>query len=170
MIPVKLDMSGMDRFKKKTEELSGTHNYSLSELLPDKFIEEHTKYSTLQALADAGGITEPADINSEAFSQFVADNSKFSSYTEMLQAGYAEFVKTKVAVMTTEQIRHFLITNLIQSAPVRLKAASAIRQRETKVMDYAKCETSRPNMRTLYIRTLTCDLDLAGFWQTTLAT
>ena len=96
-MPVKLDMSGMDRFKKKTEELAGTHNYSLSELLPDKFIEEHTKYSTLQALADAGGINEPADINSEAFSEFVADNSKFSSYTEMLQAGYAEFVKRKLA-------------------------------------------------------------------------
>jgi hypothetical protein len=65
--------------------------------LPDKFVKAHTKYSTLQELVDAGGVNEPSDVNSEAFSEFIADNSDFSSYAEMLQAGYAEFVKRKLA-------------------------------------------------------------------------
>lgn len=93
---VRLDMSGMDDFRKRMQDLSGTHRYQLSEILPDSFIEAHTKFPTLQALADAGGVKEPSDVNGEAFSQFVADNSEFSSYTEMLQAGYAEFAKGKL--------------------------------------------------------------------------
>lgn len=95
-MPVKLDMSGFDNFKKKLQELSGTHNYQLSELLPDEFVVKHTKYPTLQALCDAGGVNEASDIKSDSFSQFVADHSEFSSYTEMLQAGYAELAKRKL--------------------------------------------------------------------------
>jgi hypothetical protein len=77
------------------QKLSGTHEYALSEILPDKFVKTHTKYPTLQELA--GGVNEPSDVSSEAFSQFIADNSDFSSYTEMLQTGYAEFAKRKLA-------------------------------------------------------------------------
>ena len=36
-MPVKLDMSGLEKFKKKVQELSGTHRIPLSELLPDNF-------------------------------------------------------------------------------------------------------------------------------------
>ena len=95
-MPVKLDISGLEKFRKKVRELSGTHNYKLSELLPDEFVAKHTGYPTLQALCDAGGVNEPSDINSDAFSRFVAEHSQFSSYTEMLQAGYAEFARRKL--------------------------------------------------------------------------
>ena len=97
-MPVKLDMSGLEKFKKKVQELSGTHQIPLSELLPDEFISQNTTSPTLQALVDAVNVNEPSDINSEAFSKFVADNSRFASYTEMLQAGYAEYAKRKLAL------------------------------------------------------------------------
>jgi len=95
-MPVKLDVSGLEKFKKKVQELSGTHRIPLPELLPDNFIAQHSEFPTLQALIDAGGVNEPSDINSEAFSDFVAKHSQFSSYTAMLQAGYAEYAKRKL--------------------------------------------------------------------------
>ena len=95
-MPVKLDISGLEKLKEKMQGLSGTHSIPLSELLPDEFMTRNTEFPNLQVMADAGGVNEPSDITSEAFSQFVSAHSRFSSYTEMLRAGYGEYAKRKL--------------------------------------------------------------------------
>jgi len=92
-MPVKVDMSGLDRFKNNLKKLSGEHIIPLTELLPDNFMTQYTDFPTLQAMVDAAGVNDPEEIKAEAFSQFVADHTRFDNWTEMLTKGYAEYAK-----------------------------------------------------------------------------
>ena len=92
-VSVKVDTSGMDRMRRNMQKLSGTHSVPLSELMPDTFMSSYTQFPTLKAMLEAGGIEDQEEIKGEAFSQFVAQNSQFGSWTEMLKKGYAEYAK-----------------------------------------------------------------------------
>ncbi len=92
-ITVKVNTSGMDRFKRNMKKLSGEHSVRLTELMPDNFMSKYTQFPTLQSMLDAAGIEDPADIKAELFSQFVAHHSQFAGWSEMLKKGYAEYAK-----------------------------------------------------------------------------
>jgi hypothetical protein len=83
----------MDRFKRNLSKLSGKHSVRFTELMPDSFMKKYTQFPNLQAMLDAGGIEEPAEINDEDFSQFVAEHSQFDGWREMLNKGFAEYAK-----------------------------------------------------------------------------
>lgn len=92
-ITVKVDRSGMDRFKRNMKKLSGEHSVPLTELMPDTFMRTYTQFSTLQAMLEAGRIQDPTEIKSEAFSQFVSEHSQFAGWDEMFRKGYVEYAK-----------------------------------------------------------------------------
>ena len=93
---VKLDMSGMDAFTKKLQDVAATQSVPLPELMPDEFMAKYTNYPNLQAMVDAGGVNAPEDFQSEAFSKFVSENSQFSGTEEMMQTAQAEYYKRKL--------------------------------------------------------------------------
>jgi hypothetical protein len=97
-IMVKLDMGGFDEFRKKLKKLEGKRDVPLSELMPDTFIRRNTKFQTLQAFLDAGGIEGQKDIGSQAFSKFIGTNSKFRNWDEMSQAAGTEWAKRQLGV------------------------------------------------------------------------
>jgi hypothetical protein len=92
-VTVKVNKSGIDRIKRNLQKLSGEHSVPMVELMTDTFMSRYTEFPNLQAMIDAGGIEDPVDINSEAFSQFVADHSQFAGWNEMLKKGFAEYAK-----------------------------------------------------------------------------
>jgi hypothetical protein len=92
-VSVKIDTSGMDRIRRNMQKLSGEHSVSFTELFPDTFMSSYTGFSNLKAMFDAGGIEDPEEIKSDAFSQFVAENSQFSSWDEMFRTAGVEYAK-----------------------------------------------------------------------------
>jgi hypothetical protein len=44
-------------------------------------------------MLEAGRIQDPAEIKSEAFSQFVSEHTEFAGWDEMFRKGYVEYAK-----------------------------------------------------------------------------
>lgn len=102
MTGFKFDTSDFDRkmgeLTKKAHELEKGENVRLVDLLSDDFIRRHSKFQSFQAMADAGGIKNPEEINSEQFSQFVSAQTKFGGYQEMVQQATSEYIKSKLGL------------------------------------------------------------------------
>jgi hypothetical protein len=96
IMPVKVDTSGLDDFMRKTREFASRSEFTLTELFSDGFISQKTDFKTLQEMVDAGGINKSEDLDSEAWSQFVADHSQFAGWDDMRFAAYAELYRQKV--------------------------------------------------------------------------
>jgi len=99
------EMKGLDKVQKEIEKLQkkvkkvgGKQNVKLTELLPDSFIKKQSNYNSLQSMIDSSPkeINSEKDLDSEEWNKFIKENSKFSSWEEMLHAGYAEWVKKKL--------------------------------------------------------------------------
>lgn len=91
-----LDTSGFDRLRKNLERVSGDNHVKLPDLMPDAFIRQHTNFQTLQAMLDAGGVEDAEGIDSDAFSQFIATNTRFEGWTDMCQFASGEWVKRQL--------------------------------------------------------------------------
>jgi hypothetical protein len=98
-----MEISGFDdlernlqRLQWKAEALDGTHDVPLPELMPDAFVRHHSRFDSLQALADASGIEEAEEIGGEKWNAFIAENTSFPDWTEMLKAATAERTARKL--------------------------------------------------------------------------
>ena len=95
---VKVDFSGLHKLQQNLKKLEGKQNVPLAQLMPDRFIRQHTNFQTLQAFLDAGGVENGEDIVSTAFSGFVAGNTRFRSWDEMAKAAGAEWAKRQLGL------------------------------------------------------------------------
>ncbi len=95
-MPVELDMSGFDDLERKLERIRGEHDLSAEDLFPDDFIRENTNFDTRQAFFDAGGVKGKEDTETEAFDQFVAANTRFDNWFEMLKEAQANWIRRQV--------------------------------------------------------------------------
>lgn len=93
---VKLDISGLEKLQRNLKKLEGQRSVPLAELMPDRFIRQHTNFQSLQAFLDASGIEDGQEIGSPAFSQFVATHTRFRSWEEMTKAAGAEWATAQL--------------------------------------------------------------------------
>jgi hypothetical protein len=99
-----MPVKGFDEFAKRLEKLrknvnekiGGEHKVPLDELFTDDFMARHTKFQTWQQMIEASGVQSPEEITTESFSEFVARNSTFASWTEMLIMGRNEWYKRQL--------------------------------------------------------------------------
>ncbi|MGI8838295.1 MAG: hypothetical protein ACR2H4_16900 [Pyrinomonadaceae bacterium] len=89
---IEVDFSGLEKLQRKLRELEGDHNVPLPELMPDSFIRQHTNFQSLQAMLDAGGVKEDEDIDSDEFSEFIADRTRFKGWRDFCEFASSEWV------------------------------------------------------------------------------
>lgn len=58
-------------------------NVNFTQLFNDDFMRANTKFQTMDEMLERAGIEDVNDLHSERFSQFVADNTRFSSWEQM---------------------------------------------------------------------------------------
>jgi hypothetical protein len=90
--------AGLKELQRKLKDLQGQQGVSISELLPDDFIQKYTDFQTLQAMFDASGIENPEEIDSKKFSKFVATHTHFANWEEMLKVAGAEYTKRQLGL------------------------------------------------------------------------
>jgi hypothetical protein len=56
---------------------------NFTELFTDAFMRANTKFQTMDEMLESASIEDVKDLQSERFSQFVADNTRFSSWEQM---------------------------------------------------------------------------------------
>lgn len=88
---VKFDDSGLRRLQRNAEKLTGKHQLTEKDLLPDDFIRENTNFQTRSAFFEASGIKSQEDIGTDTFDSFVAANTRFANWQEMFEAAGAEW-------------------------------------------------------------------------------
>lgn len=93
---VKFDDSGFRKLQQNLKKLEGKRTVPLPELMPDRFIRQHSQFQSLQAFLDAGGVESGEDISSPAFSSFVASNTRFRNWDEMAKAAGVEWSKKQL--------------------------------------------------------------------------
>ena len=68
-------------------ESDDTENIKLqinfTQLFNDGFMRANTKFQTMDEMLESAGIEDANDLKSERFSQFVADNTRFSNWEDM---------------------------------------------------------------------------------------
>jgi hypothetical protein len=81
----------LDNLAQKAQELDGTHNVSLTEVLSPAFVSAHTRFANADEFFEASGFTFQSKEEFEAIPEgeldkFVQSVSSFGSWQEMLQA------------------------------------------------------------------------------------
>jgi hypothetical protein len=96
---VKSDLSGLKKLKENLEELSGTHQVPLSDVLTADFVSSHSPYADFDELLAAVGVTTKEEFEAlpdADFDAFLAANTEFESWLEMQKQGMAKYAKAKL--------------------------------------------------------------------------
>ncbi|KSU10844.1 hypothetical protein LMG8526HA_02018 [Lactococcus lactis] len=98
---IKFDDSGIKNLQKNLKKVSGLHSYDVSEILNDSFINENTNFQTLEKFVESSGFDWSSKesfeaIPDEAMDKFVNDNSRFSSWTDMMTTASQNLVAKKL--------------------------------------------------------------------------
>lgn len=93
----------LDRLQKNAEALSGTQEVPLSKLITSNFMRLHTNVSSFDEFLKAGGYQVNSKEDFEAipddeFDAYVRENTKFTSWQDMLQAAVRDYVAKKLEV------------------------------------------------------------------------
>lgn len=86
----------LNQLAKNAQELEGNHDIPLNDLLNDSFLQSHTQFSNLSKMFEESPfrVESPDDfyaIPDAQLDQFIRNNSKFSSWEEMLQTASEEW-------------------------------------------------------------------------------
>lgn len=93
---LKIDTTELDEFRRKLESLDGGHQVKISELFTDEFVQLNLGFSNLEDLLAAAGIGEDDELDTPAFSEFVARNSSFDDYEDMLDTAAGEWAERQL--------------------------------------------------------------------------
>jgi hypothetical protein len=93
---IKIDTSGLDRLRKKLENVHGKHEVSTDDLMTDSFIRSQTSFANWQEVMDVGGVESNEDIVSDNFSEFIRKQTKFDGFDDMAHAAGAEWVSKQL--------------------------------------------------------------------------
>lgn len=93
----------LDKLAKNAEELDGTHNVSLTDVLTSGFISEHTRFANLDELFEAGGFKfntqeEFEAIPEDELDRFIQSESSFDSWQDMLGAAGQTWAAKKLGL------------------------------------------------------------------------
>lgn len=91
----------LDQLSENAQSISGTHEYSFKEVFSDKFMIEHTNFSTIDEFL----LSSPEKIsNAEEFEKadesildiFVSEQTKFNTWKEMMSAAAQILIMKKL--------------------------------------------------------------------------
>lgn len=93
---VTLDTSGFDEFERKLDKIRGEHVLSAEDLFPDDFMRQYTDFQMRQAFFEAGGVESKEDTETDAFDKFVAANTRFDNWFEMMKEAQASWIRRQM--------------------------------------------------------------------------
>ena len=98
---VKFNLDGLRKLERRAKELDGNHQVPMSELLTPKFMRESSSFSDFETMLAASPFTVSSAEDFKAipdaeWDTFVRQNTRFSSWREMLSAASAEWMKQRL--------------------------------------------------------------------------
>lgn len=106
---VRVDLSGLDKFKRKLEQIAKPRNVPIAELLTPDFVRRHSRFASVDELHQAfgplpagqndlaaGEADLAAQIASPEWDAFIARETPFASWGELLQAAGAEYYQRQL--------------------------------------------------------------------------
>jgi len=98
---VKLNLDGLRKLKQRAQELDGTHQVPVSQLLNAGFMRKHTSFADFEAMVKASPFPvntaeEFQAIPDAEWNMFVRQQTKFASWRKMLSAAAAEWMKQRL--------------------------------------------------------------------------
>ncbi|MCI1922607.1 hypothetical protein [Lentilactobacillus parabuchneri] len=92
--------SWSDNFIKNSQQMQGSHNYELGDVLNDKFIAKNTNSSNLDAWWDRGKFGKQAlkEIDEKTLDSYVIKTTKFKSWQDMLDHASEEYVFNRLGL------------------------------------------------------------------------
>lgn len=98
---ITFDTSGFDELRDKLENVSEEQSVSLGDLLSPTFLSQHTNFASLDDLVQRSGfkIESQEDLDNlpqDEWDSFIAQNSSFSTFQELLQAAAVEQIKKQL--------------------------------------------------------------------------
>jgi hypothetical protein len=98
----KVDLSGLDELQRRLTKLGDPHDVPMIELLNPGFMTKHTHFRSFEDMLGHSGcsVKMPEDfkIPDAPWDAFIAANSTFTSWHEMLEAAAAEWGKGQLGL------------------------------------------------------------------------
>lgn len=93
-----IDTSGIDKFRENMEAMAEPQSVPLTDLFPDEFMKQHTRFTSAQAMMDSGSVieTDGNGVDSPEWDAFVDQFTDFKSWQEMKDAALAEYAKRRL--------------------------------------------------------------------------
>jgi hypothetical protein len=82
----------------RMEELRGKHKVPLKELFNSEFLQKHTKFNTLEEIANKSGLSIEKEEDLDNLKKFIVENSTFKSWDGLLKAASACWVRKKIGL------------------------------------------------------------------------
>lgn len=91
----------LEKMAKTAQELDGTHQVPLSDLLNSNFVQNYTKFSSMDELFQSGGFSYESQEDFDAIPEtqldkHIAANSNFNSWQELLDEAAEQYVVNKL--------------------------------------------------------------------------
>lgn len=94
---------GLPQLREKLKSLEMTNRVELGELLNPSFISRYTRFSNIDELFENSGLNfkspeEFQNIPQENIDAYIAEETVFSSFQEMIKAGGEEWLRKKMSI------------------------------------------------------------------------
>lgn len=97
-----IDMSGLDKLRKKVEGLSGKNRIKLVKLFNEGFVRKNTNFSNVEEMFEKSGLEiksgEDIKNNEKAWDEFIKANTKYDGWKTLLKAASAEWIKKELGL------------------------------------------------------------------------
>lgn len=105
-----MPVKGISEFSKKIKnftesvrKVEGTHSVSMIDLLNPHFVSKKTRFLDLDELSKAGGfnfdsVEEFEKIPQEKLDAFIASESEFSDWQELIKAAGEEWIRKQISI------------------------------------------------------------------------
>src|SRR5438132_9786007 len=96
---IKLDLTGLETMQRKLQQLHGTHQVPLAEMMNDQFISRHSRFASLNEMITASGLTIDcqADFQTDEWNLFVSQHSHFQTWHDMEQQAVKQWLQKQLS-------------------------------------------------------------------------
>lgn len=88
----------LKQLQKNANDLNGTSDVRFDQMFTDKFMNKHTKFSTLNQFAEASNFdfNDFDNIPQEKLDDFVNQNTNFNDWNQMISEGMSNYIDNKL--------------------------------------------------------------------------
>lgn len=87
------NLEGFDKLFKKAEAVGG--DVPVLDVMTDSFMQSHTEFNTFEDMVHESGITDAEQIETPAFSEFIASKTQFADWEDMLKIALTEYLQSR---------------------------------------------------------------------------